>query len=37
VVDERFGFACAFWDAEYVDEELFDNEEVGLGLERGVE
>ena len=37
VVNERFGFPCAFGDAEDMGEELFDDEEVGLGGKGGIE
>lgn len=37
MVDERFGFARALGHAEYVGQELFDEEEVRGGCEGGVE
>ena len=36
VVDEWFGFAGGFWDAENVGEELLDEDEVRFGVEGGV-
>lgn len=37
MVDEGFGFAGPFGDAEDVEEELFEDAEVGFAVEGGVE